>query len=70
VWFADAQTTTATTQLGGADTGTFVAVEIPDELAARFLIAGSPSEVTGRGREFCLPAEVANRLPRFSLTNR
>src|SRR3954452_1858681 len=57
VWFADVPTTRATTQRAQV----VLAVEIPDELASRFLIAGSPGEVVGGWREFCIPARLVNR---------
>jgi SnoaL-like domain len=36
-----------------------LAVDVPDDLAQRFLAADFP----GRWREFCIPAEIVNRLP-------
>jgi hypothetical protein len=38
-----------------------VAIEVPDELASEYLIAGSPGELAGGWREFCIPAHRANR---------
>jgi hypothetical protein len=52
-----------------------LAVEVPDDIAERFLIAdmrlaGRGSRRRGGWREFCIPADVLNRLPRRSLTIR
>jgi hypothetical protein len=41
-------------------------VDVPDDVAHRFLVADFP----GRWREFCIPAEVVNRLPRRLLASR
>ena len=57
MWFSDTATAAAAT--GGS--GHRLTVELPDEIAAAFLIAGSPGELVGRWREFCIPAELANR---------
>ena len=64
VWFVDVPTVHATTQLAGRASGEFVVVEVPEAVAARFLISGSPGETVGRRHEFCVPALVAKRVLR------
>jgi hypothetical protein len=39
--------------------GEMLVVDVPDEVARQFQIADFP----GRWHEFCIPAEVVNRLP-------
>ena len=40
--------------------GEMIVVDVPDDVAHRFLVADFP----GGWREFCIPAEVVNRLRR------
>jgi len=59
VWLSDSAAARAAT--GG--TGHRLTVDVPDDVASRFLITGSPGEVVGHWGEFCIPAEIVNRYP-------
>ena len=61
VWLSDVPTTEATTHPATE----LIAVDIPDDLATRHLVAGSPGETLGRWREFCIPAKLVNRCGRL-----
>jgi hypothetical protein len=43
----------------GRSTGVMLVVDVPEDVAQRFLVADFP----GRWREFCIPADVVNCLP-------
>jgi hypothetical protein len=57
VWLSDSATATAAT--GGS--GHRLVVDVPDDIASRYVVPCSPGEVLGRWREFCIPAEIVNR---------
>jgi hypothetical protein len=62
VWFSDSATARAAT--GGS--GHRLAVDLPDDLAARYYIEDSPGEYTltvPGWHEYCIPASVVNRFP-------
>jgi hypothetical protein len=40
-----------------------IEVEAPDDLAAQNIVSGSPGEITGRWREFRVPADELNTCP-------
>jgi hypothetical protein len=65
VWLSDSSNVRHRAMRGHREGGMLV-VDVPDDVAHRFLVADFP----GRWREFCIPAEVVNRLPRRLLASR
>jgi len=58
VWLSDSSDIRDRAMRGHSE-GAMLMIDVPEDLAQRFLIANFP----GRWREFCIPAEVVNRLP-------
>lgn len=58
VWLSDSPDA-CNRAMRGRSEGVMLMIDVSEDVAQRFLVADFP----GRWREFCIPADVVNRLP-------